>query len=70
MFLEDAPEPNDIDWEFIHVKTHIKIWKRVKAYTMYFVFEFSVFYLIYWISLKLSIMSDEAIEALHEGVGS
>jgi len=37
---------------------------------MYFLFEFSVFYLIYWISLKLSIMSDEAIEALHEGVGS
>jgi hypothetical protein len=60
--LEDAPEPNDIDWEFIHVKTHIKIWKRVKAYTIYFVFEFSVFYLIYWISLKLSIMSDEAID--------
>ena len=68
--MEPAPEPTDIDWEFIHVKTHSKFWNRIKAYTMYFVFEFSVFYLIYWISLKLSMMSDEAIEALHEGVGS
>ena len=25
LFIEQAPEPNDIDWEFLHITTRQKI---------------------------------------------
>ena len=60
--MEEAPEPNDIDWEFIHITTYEKIWLRIRSWTLYMVFEFLCFLVIYLISLKLAKTVDEAHE--------
>lgn len=38
LFIEEAPEPNEIDWEFIHVETSKKIVARIKSQLSSFVF--------------------------------
>lgn len=25
LFIEEAPEPDDVDWESIHISTHVKL---------------------------------------------
>lgn len=62
MFLEPAPEPNDVDWEFIHITTHEKVFSRIKSWIYYFIFEGSAFFVIYLISLQLAKNVDEAHE--------
>jgi len=31
LFIEEAPEPNEVDWNFIHVETSKKIVARIKS---------------------------------------
>ncbi|CAK64341.1 unnamed protein product (macronuclear) [Paramecium tetraurelia] len=62
LFIEQAPEPNEVDWEFIHVKTEEKISKRVKAWIIYLLVESAAFYSIYLISHKVAKYGDEARE--------
>lgn len=31
LFIEEAPEPNEVDWEFIHIETSKKIIARIKS---------------------------------------
>ena len=38
LFIEQAPEPDDVDWEFIHVSTKDKIYARIKAWALSFLF--------------------------------
>lgn len=47
LFIELAPEPNDIDWEFIHVKTDNKIKWRTFSWTISLGFMAATFTLIY-----------------------
>lgn len=34
LFVEEAPEPDDVDWEFIHIHTKTKIKARIKAWLL------------------------------------
>jgi predicted Co/Zn/Cd cation transporter (cation efflux family) len=52
--LEEAPEPNDIDWEFIYYPTSTKIWCRIKAWLITILFETATFVAFYIISLWLA----------------
>ena len=47
LFVELAPEPNDIDWEFAHVKTNKKIKWRSFSWTISLGFVSITFILIY-----------------------
>ena len=47
LFLELAPEPNDIDWEFIFVRTDLKIKWRSFSWTLTLCFMLLTFLLIY-----------------------
>lgn len=29
LFIEEAPEPDDVDWEFVHIPTKNKFWTRI-----------------------------------------
>jgi hypothetical protein len=60
LFIEAAREPNDIDWEFIHVSTREKILCRIRSWIMYIIFEGGVFMAIYAISMFLGWMVDIA----------
>ncbi|CAD8069040.1 unnamed protein product [Paramecium sonneborni] len=62
LFLEQAPEPNDVDWEFIHITTSEKILKRIRAWVYYILFESAAFFIIYLISHRLALLGDEAHE--------
>ncbi|CAD8147563.1 unnamed protein product [Paramecium octaurelia] len=67
LFLEQAPEPNDVDWEFIHITTNEKIFKRVRAWIYYILFESAAFFVIYLISHRLALLGDEAHEEELQG---
>lgn len=60
LFVEEAPEPNAIDWEFIHISTIDKLLGRGKALIKTIVFEICCFFFVYLISLNLAIQVDEA----------
>ncbi|CAD8136214.1 unnamed protein product [Paramecium pentaurelia] len=62
LFIEQAPEPNEVDWEFIHVKTEEKISKRIKAWIIYILVESAAFYSIYLIAHRVAKYGDEARE--------
>lgn len=62
LFIEPAPEPNDIDWEFIHISTSEKLVARLKAFVLYAIFEGFTFYVIYVISMQLAHAVDDAHE--------
>lgn len=32
LYVSEAPEPNDIDWEFAHVGTDTKITSRIRSF--------------------------------------
>lgn len=32
LYISEAPEPNDVDWEFAHVDTNQKVKSRVKSF--------------------------------------
>ena len=34
LFVEEAPEPDDIDWEFIHIPTSKKYLQRAKCFLL------------------------------------
>lgn len=51
-----------MDWEFIHVQTGEKIFKRIRSWIYYFLFEGSAFFVIYLISLRLAKNVDKAHE--------
>jgi hypothetical protein len=51
-----------VDWEFIHVKTKDKIYRRVIAWVVYFLIESLAFYSIYLIAHKVAEFGDEARE--------
>ena len=48
LFIEESPEPNDIDWEFIHISTEKKLKYRFFANCMSMLFMVGCLVLI-WI---------------------
>ena len=62
LIIEEAPEPNDVDWEFIHVTTGEKIKWRIISYSLSFLFMFVVFMIIYLIAHFQSNLIDKAYE--------
>ena len=69
LFIEPAPEPNDVDWEFIHCTTKEKLIGRAKSYLYNFLFMGSFFMVIFGISKWQGKMIDQAHEAAAEGKG-
>ena len=43
LFISEAPEPDDVDWEFIHTDTKRKIYARIISWTISFFFMLSGF---------------------------
>lgn len=60
LFLELAPEPNDIDWEFLHVKTSNKIKWRSLSLMISLCFMGGTFLLIYLIQSWVDSLNDWA----------
>lgn len=50
LFIEQASEPNEIDWEFIHISTKEKIKGRVLSNVYTSLFVFACFAILYFIS--------------------
>lgn len=46
LIVEEAPEPNDIDWEFIHCSQRAKRWGTVKATFLSLCFMASCYFMI------------------------
>lgn len=60
-----APEPNDVDWEFVHVSTGKKMISRIKSWSISIFFMGSCFGIIYALSAwsdKLNDMASEEAE--------
>lgn len=47
LFLEPAPEPTDVDWEFVHVSTGEKLLHRIKSWGIS-VFFMGLCFVIIW----------------------
>ena len=60
LFLELAHEPNDIDWEFAHVKTNKKIKWRSFSWTISLGFVSLTFILIYLLQVWIDSMKEFA----------
>ena len=62
MFVEQAPEPNDIDWEFVHTTTHKKLRVRMRSWALAILFMSFCFFINFSLTLKSSKLLDKADE--------
>jgi hypothetical protein len=60
LFLDEAPEPNDIDWEFVHSSTTDKIYARIKSNLLTLLFVLVCFLAIKAISDYQDEMNDKS----------
>lgn len=58
LYCEEAPEPNDVDWEFIHIQTSQKIKARTVAWSISISFMIGCFFLIWFLSELAEKMND------------
>ena len=58
LYCEQAPEPNDVDWEFLHVTTKKKIEVRIKAWSISIAFMIGCFIMIWVLSILTDKMND------------
>lgn len=68
LYCEPAPEPNDVDWEFVHITTGEKIKCRLKAWTISICFMFSCFFMIWGLTNMSEGMSDKVEEQQKAGI--
>ncbi|KRX04111.1 hypothetical protein PPERSA_08326 [Pseudocohnilembus persalinus] len=66
LFIEEAPEPDDVDWEFIHIETGRKIKVRIYAWIQTIIFML----LCYLAIFALTKYQGELIEDTFLGLGN
>lgn len=52
LYVSEAPEPNDVDWEFAHVTTDDKIKSRIISFIKWALLSIASFVVIFLISYK------------------
>lgn len=62
LYCEEAPEPNEVDWEFIHIPTGTKIKARIIAWGISVFFLIGCFFLIWFLSELAEKMNEEVEE--------
>lgn len=62
LFVEEAPEPDDVDWEFLHINTSKKIFIRIKCLLYRLLFMGLSFLAIFAIAKFQSHLIEEAYE--------
>lgn len=62
LFIEEAPEPNDVNWEFIYSSTKDKIKIRIIVNILFFILLASCFGIIWVITYFQSKSLDQAYE--------
>ncbi|CAK58012.1 unnamed protein product (macronuclear) [Paramecium tetraurelia] len=62
LYVEEAPEPNDVDWEFIHIQTGQKVKARVIAWSISISFMAGCFFLIWFLSELAERMNEQVEE--------
>jgi hypothetical protein len=67
LFCEQAPEPNDVDWEFVHIKTNQKIKARIKAWSISIAFMTACFFLVWGLTEFGDIVNDKAEDMEKQG---
>ena len=67
LFIEESPEPNDIDWEFIHIPTRKKIKHRLIAHLLSYVFMLGCFIMIWVVTRVQGILLDKAVIEAFKG---
>jgi hypothetical protein len=60
LFLFQAPEPNDVDWEFVHVTTSKKLKSRSKSWGISIGFMAACFMIIYCLSRWSDALAEHA----------
>jgi hypothetical protein len=68
LYCEQAPEPNDVDWEFVHIPTNHKIKARVKAWSISITFMLSCFFLVWFLTEIGDKLTEKAEEEEAEGI--
>lgn len=68
MYVEEAPEANEIDWEFVHLHTKHRIWERTKCFGKTFWLAGCCYIIIYLLSYFKSSLIDKAFEEKMEGL--
>lgn len=68
LYCEEAPEPNDVDWEFIHIQTAQKVKARVVAWSISIFFMTGCFFLIWFLSELSEKMTEEVEEQEAKGI--
>jgi hypothetical protein len=66
LLLEKAPEPNDVNWEFIHTSTREKIGWRCKSWSIFLTMMSMCFLIIFLLSFWANKLSEESQEAFLE----
>jgi hypothetical protein len=67
LFCEQAPEPTDVDWEFIHIRTKTKIIARVQAWSFSLLFMATCFFLIWGLTELGDRVNEKAEEMQRNG---
>ena len=67
LYIEKAPEPNEINWESFHCTTEHKLKWRLIINSIFVVVLVGCFVIIYVISYFKSLAMDKAVEDLTEG---
>ncbi|CAD8115777.1 unnamed protein product [Paramecium sonneborni] len=68
LYVEEAPEPNDVDWEFIHIQTGQKVKARVVAWSISISFMAGCFFLIWFLSELAERMNEQVEEQEKKGI--
>ena len=68
LYIEKAPEPNEVNWESFHCSTEHKLKWRLIINSLFLVLLAGCFIIIYVISYFKSLALDKAVEDLTEGL--
>ncbi|CAD8188436.1 unnamed protein product [Paramecium octaurelia] len=69
LFLEQAPEPNDILWDNLATLTQDKIIARIKGFFITLVFQGITYFIIYYLSIRcIRLIQNEELEKRRIGV--
>ncbi len=68
IYCEQAPEPNDVDWEFVHIPTNHKIKARIKAWSISITFMLLCFFLVWFLTGVADKLNEKAEEEEAEGI--
>ncbi|CAD8112660.1 unnamed protein product [Paramecium sonneborni] len=68
LYVEEPPEPNDVDWEFIHIQTGQKVKARVVAWSISISVMAGCFFLIWFLSELAERMNEQVEEQEKKGI--